>query len=442
MQGGAEMAYSDLDYTIPPINNGLWLNEYIPGALLSVQGEEPFQIYEANDYYFDLIGYTRKEVQELFQNKGFATLHPADRDLAVQNFVYQTQHSSNAEFSLSCRLVNKTHGYKYVRFQGRLAHTAEGNPIMYLLVTDVTDLTQTLQALELAQEFNTIISTFTENSYFDYNILTDTMYYSKHFAAKLGLPMIIPHYSNSLSSLKVNPPESLESLRSHFSNPTEEEQKSQLHIISISGEDIWYHFKYKFLFENGEAIRVVGEISDITKQYQQMAQLTYQASHDTMTGFYLKNVTKCMIDEFIKLNSNLQEYHAFFMIDLDNFKKINDTFGHDYGDQVIIEVSQKISKIFRSHDIIGRFGGDEFIVFMKDCKSMDVVYNKALTICNSLRKCYSNGVAEVMISASIGLSTFPLHGKDYDGLSRVADEALYIAKSKGRDQFFHHCQLS
>jgi len=155
---------------------------------------------------------------------------------------------------------------------------------------------------------------------------------------------------------------------------------------------------------------------------------------DPMTGVYNK-VSGINLIENELMVSDKEAVHALFFIDVDNFKSVNDSFGHAFGDKVISEIAEVISGIFREADIVCRFGGDEFIVFAKSITEVDFVVEKAEEICNAVRKSYSGGDKTCNISASVGIACYPAHGYTHEELFRHADEALYIKKEKGKDGF-------
>ena len=127
-----------------------------------------------------------------------------------------------------------------------------------------------------------------------------------------------------------------------------------------------------------------------------------------------------------------------FVIDLDNFKKTNDTLGHSMGDIAIRDASQKISLIFSQKDIIGRIGGDEFCVFMRldnvnENVAAKIIMDKAASLNDSLQEYYNNDVSSVKVSASVGIALWPQHAATFNELFRCADAALYYVKRHGKD---------
>ncbi len=135
-----------------------------------------------------------------------------------------------------------------------------------------------------------------------------------------------------------------------------------------------------------------------------------------------------------QLNSLSSDGAALYMIDLDHFKEANDTYGHKCGDEILQSFAKALKSVFRQSDIVGRFGGDEFMVLIEGTLTPDVVGRKALQIVEAALSIAIEG-KDVHISASVGVAIAPEHGKSYEELFQVADKALYRVKSEGRNGY-------
>jgi diguanylate cyclase (GGDEF)-like protein len=155
---------------------------------------------------------------------------------------------------------------------------------------------------------------------------------------------------------------------------------------------------------------------------------------DAMTGVYNKVSGISYIKNELKVRDE-KAVHALFVIDIDNFKSINDNLGHDTGDKVIIEIADTVSSLFRDSDIVFRFGGDEFSVFAVNITDMSYAEQKAMEINKALRRSYGESGNIWSISASIGIAGFPSHGLTYDELFKKADIAVYKTKERGKDGY-------
>jgi diguanylate cyclase (GGDEF)-like protein len=176
----------------------------------------------------------------------------------------------------------------------------------------------------------------------------------------------------------------------------------------------------------------IGFIENIDKQVRHENLLLQKANTDTLTGFYNKAAAETFISEIILSSSN-ESLHALMCIDLDNFKCINDLFGHLYGDSVLIEMSGNMKNLFRTNDVLGRFGGDEFVIFIRDIPNIGFLNEKAAELNKRLNKTYEKDGTESTVSASIGIALFPSDGTTYSALYKKADEASYEAKKSGKN---------
>lgn len=151
----------------------------------------------------------------------------------------------------------------------------------------------------------------------------------------------------------------------------------------------------------------------------------------------MENLCKMKLKTFNE-NETSNIFMAFYIIDLDHFKEVNDFWGHQFGDKVLVEFAKGLRKIFRPNDCIGRFGGDEFVVIVDSLPNMEVVIRKAEQIKQIAFNLTVEG-KEKFVTASIGIAIAPQNGRDYDSLFEAADKAVYHVKNSGKNGYY--CQL-
>ncbi len=214
--------------------------------------------------------------------------------------------------------------------------------------------------------------------------------------------------------------------------------EAQLRLYTLENKYIWCRLKASAIFdENGNVYKTVGKIIDIDQQKKETDLLKKKAEIDSLTGLYNKGTTKMLIDDFF--NGEGKNFkHTLMILDIDNFKNINDSLGHLIGDSVITDITSKVKKIVRSSDICGRIGGDEFVILLKNTNNFDI--HKANEICNAFRHTIFNGETPITISCSIGISFYDRDGTTYNELINNADIALYEAKKKGKNCFSIYSQ--
>lgn len=175
-------------------------------------------------------------------------------------------------------------------------------------------------------------------------------------------------------------------------------------------------------------------IKDIDEQKRTELELQFNAERDSLTHLYNKGMTQKLIDEYIVAARALSA-GALFIIDVDDFKSVNDQLGHTSGDTVLRELSAKLQQAFRENDVVGRVGGDEFIAFMKGAYDEQVVRRKAAELCQVLQGVCSSDTQQHSVSVSVGVAMAPRDGRSFQKLYKNADTALYEAKGAGKNTY-------
>ncbi|MEN9239933.1 MAG: EAL domain-containing protein, partial [Thermostichales cyanobacterium SZTDM-1c_bins_54] len=163
--------------------------------------------------------------------------------------------------------------------------------------------------------------------------------------------------------------------------------------------------------------------------------IRYQATHDPLTGLGNRTLFSQRLAEALDQVRHSDMLLAVLFLDLDRFKTINDSLGHDVGDQLLEQVAQRLRGCLRERDTIGRWGGDEFTVLLTHLSSVDEVARTAQRILNALKPGFVVQEHELFISASVGIALFPYDGQVADTLLKHADAALYRAKERGRNRY-------
>ncbi len=160
--------------------------------------------------------------------------------------------------------------------------------------------------------------------------------------------------------------------------------------------------------------------------------LEEKADTDLLTGMINKLATERKIKDFIEKNPSAQS--MMFLLDIDNFKKINDTMGHAFGDEVLRSLGKQIGINFRASDIVGRIGGDEFMVFLKNINDEETIRKEARKVEYFFKNFQAGEYVKYSATASIGVAIYPIEGADFESLYKAADAALYKAKKRGKNQ--------
>lgn len=232
---------------------------------------------------------------------------------------------------------------------------------------------------------------------------------------------------------KLNPEDYRIAVSNYFSHPDDEEVISEAFRSIFNGiptsyqarmraggsNFIWCQLYVTPVIENNVPVRMIGVISDISEQKLKNDHLEAAAKLDTFTNLYNKNSSINAI-QYI-LNNFPHQKHALILIDIDNFKYFNDTYGHSEGDKALKTFADILKKQFRETDILGRFGGDEFLLFIYDISDTE-------WLTEILQQLTGFSVEHAQCTNSLGVSLFPQDGTDFDTLFKKADDALYHSK--------------
>lgn len=187
--------------------------------------------------------------------------------------------------------------------------------------------------------------------------------------------------------------------------------------------------------DRGEVSQYIAILSDISERKAQEEKIHYQAYYDGLTGLPNRTLLMDRIEHDLELAKRNKHISSLLFVDLDRFKRVNDTMGHDVGDRLLEEVSERLKAIVRSSDTISRFGGDEFVVYLADISSPEDAVLVAEKIVDSLAKPFDLNGFEVFTGASVGITLAPSDSDRPDELLRLADLAMYKAKESGRNQY-------
>ena len=190
------------------------------------------------------------------------------------------------------------------------------------------------------------------------------------------------------------------------------------------------------LDEKGEVSNYVGVFSDITQSKQQQEKLNLMAHYDVLTKLPNRALFVDRFNQAIAHSDRTSQQLAICFLDLDDFKLVNDHYGHEVGDQLLIEVAQRITTSIREEDTVSRQGGDEFALLLNDIVSFDECKQTIERIHHALAQPYIIDGYPHKISASAGVTLYPDDDSDIDTLLRHADQAMYRAKQAGRSQYY------
>jgi len=186
---------------------------------------------------------------------------------------------------------------------------------------------------------------------------------------------------------------------------------------------------------DGAVLRRVATFSDLTEQKRNEAAIWRQANYDALTGLPNRSLFYDRLRRELKTLRREDQSLALLFIDLDHFKEVNDSLGHHYGDQLLVEVARRIGTCVREADTVARLGGDEFTIILPGLTEASRLEGVAQHIIDALARPYPLGGELAQVSASIGITLYPSDAADIETLLVNADQAMYAAKAQGRNRF-------
>lgn len=219
-----------------------------------------------------------------------------------------------------------------------------------------------------------------------------------------------------------------------------DEECQQYRVLNKLNEWVWIESTIHILYDNNtEGVKSIVYVQDINEEKLKHTELKLRAEKDSLTGLYNRATLQEKIDKILMNNETTKVEHAFIMFDLDYFKLINDNYGHAAGDLLLQMIGEILRSEFRSTDIFGRLGGDEFIIFIRNIKKEDFFVSKKCDIfSDKVRKIASKSGWDVMVTLSMGITIAPKDGSSFEVLYHKADKALYWAKQHGRNQYVYY----
>lgn len=215
-------------------------------------------------------------------------------------------------------------------------------------------------------------------------------------------------------------------------------QTLDLEILRKDSTPRWIEAKANFIFDPwGKATEMICSVRDISERHQASQILEYMATHDPLTGLPNRTLFQDRLEHAIKRASRKNTQIAVLLIDLDHFKRINDTLGHLKGDQVLKDASRRLLASLRESDTVARMGGDEFTVILEDISDPKEIKYVAQKLMDAVSLPYEMEEGLWKLTASIGISIFPTDGTDMETLLRCADIAMYRAKRRRNRYTFY-----
>lgn len=413
------------------------LTSNIPGGVHRCRVENGEYILDfVSSGYLSLLGYNKYEFTEVYNKRLIDFIYENDRERISSEI--KEQLSKCNKYNLEYRIKRLDGSVIWVLDNGQIIETSDGSSYIYSVVINITESKVIQEELRLSEERYRIIISQTEDIIFEWNINEDTIYYSGNWKNKFGYEPIKSDISKNIFKTNNIHEDDIKRLGKMLNDIViygNTYTETEIRLKKSDDSYIWCKIRVTAMFdENGNIIKAIGAIIDINKEKIETEKLIYKSQRDSLTGLYNKITAQNMVEEYIQ-NSEENSKGALFVIDIDNFKCINDKLGHLAGDSVLTSISSMFLEIFYENSILGRIGGDEFIIFLKDIDSEDFIYKKAEELVEKFKTSVKEEGSDYKVSGSVGIAKYPDHGRCFKELFINADKAVYLAKNKGKDNY-------
>lgn len=288
------------------------------------------------------------------------------------------------------------------------------------------------QKLSMEQRRYTELSQFSDTILFEYDYAADILEFTSNASSVFGPDALRQcGVSEPGRVLTLLHPDDRHSINEILHNPSPEAaciSSAESRLKVRDGSYRWFGCQYKYLpAPSGRPAKVIGKLVDISSQRGREQSLLKRATQDVLTGLCNKSGEQ-MIEDLLSSD----RHGIFFMIDLDNFKLVNDTCGHLAGDALLAEIGAILKDLFRSEDVLARIGGDEFAAFLPGVSDSEIAERKAQQILERIHRLGAEQEIYSAVSASIGIAICPDDGISYSELYQAADLAMYSRKQAGK----------
>lgn len=305
--------------------------------------------------------------------------------------------------------------------------------LVYLLVIGH----QNHKKIRISEQRYRIVEMQSDSILFEYNCVDDTAYHSVKWFDKFGYEPPINHFVESMKNF-IDERDAAVYQKSIAELEKCDFVEHELRILDQHKNPIWCTIRASAIRNRkGVLEKVIGKIIDIDKQKREMEYFKEMAKLDSLTGLYNKEASNYKIEHRLSTRG-VGNLCALLYIDIDDFKLINDTYGHVFGDSVIKRVSECIKKLLVEERFAGRVGGEEFIIFIKELRSIEDAEEVALSLCGMINDIKMPKVEGFQLSVSVGIAICPMHGTTFHEILEHADKALYKAKRKGKNCYMFY----
>lgn len=408
------------------------LYDNVPCGLFWHENDKVFTVSSANNGFYDIIGYTKDSFLNQHNNRYADLIYPDDLDKVHKEF--SNPSNDNSSLNLEYRIVTADGKIRWVSEHSSVIEGDSNKTNANCTIIDITDIKETQLNLSASQQRYDIIMNDVQDIIFEWNIQDNNIMLSKYYEKKFGFQPPTDRFPYCIIEGDILPVEDKEVFLDFYSKIKQGAKNAicEVRLKRSDGVYLWSQIRVTSVFNSdGTPYKAVGMIRDITEHKRMTMKIEEKAKRDLFTGLYNRSTAEELIDDYLT-NADAHSIAAMMILDVDNFKSINDKYGHAVGDTALQQIAAAIRPLFRKGDILARIGGDEFLIMMVDISEGYSVEKRAQDILNALGTIRLDGVEGNPISCSIGISMYPAHANTFETLYYKADKAMYSAKKNGK----------
>lgn len=408
------------------------MNNVVGGTMIS-HFDDRFTIKSVTPMFYKMLGYNVGEIKQKYHSEFYCLLVGEDskREFARQKRLLRETGAAEAQY----KILGGNGETIWISSRSILTKNSKYEPIVYTVIFDITNEKRTQQKLAFSETRNRIVLEKTRSCVFEWDFINNNFEASELFIQRFGVEENFVMSNEIL--MKYLHKEDEKELKVYSQKLIDGSIDNFEIIVRLKEADGGYTHNSlnmtSFRDNNYVPIRAIGFVINVEEQYKKEQELRKRAAHDSLTGIYNKGATEKMIKSAIDGHPN--QNHALLIIDVDDFKSVNDTLGHGAGDEALKLVSRTLTEAFDSRDVVGRIGGDEFMVLAVNIgDNMSRVIDALENIKYKKMTVVSEGKS-MNLTLSIGISRFSFDAKTYEELFKKSDIALYESKHNGKDQY-------
>lgn len=369
------------------------------------------------------------------------SIHPDD--VQETETLLQEALAGTSVFDTEFRIILQGGKTRFIQAAARVNRDADGNPTSVVGVNwDITRRKQAEEALKEQRWRLASIIRGTNVGTWEWNVQTGETVFNERWANIIGYTLDELMPVSIETWMRYAHPEDLEKsgalLEQHF-NGELEYYECETRMKHRNGHWIWVLDRGKVATwtDDGKPLLMAGTHKDITEQKEAEERIRHLATHDTLTGLPTLRLALDRIDMAVASAKRKNLYSAVLFVDLDGFKKVNDTLGHDAGDTILRETGERLLECVRHMDTVARIGGDEFLVVLTELNSREDAEKVAQKIVESISQPFAYDSHEPTIGASVGIAVCSgeCDESNADKLIKMADEAMYSIKKSGKNGY-------